>query len=187
MKAHRWCAAAVILLAGFPFPAWALDPQIDSDVTCSLDKHEEDVDKGTQGSGREETVSAQFSAKLANRGLDTLQHIRLKIYVIASQHTFTNGKVILKVHKVIEKKDVGLGPTEEKIIDLGHIEFKHSDTGKDNLLWRDGMDFQGWVAEFYIDDKLVSTSQQGGRDVRHVYEDYVKQNGAPTTGDNPSR
>ncbi|HSI87196.1 MAG: hypothetical protein ACAI35_11195 [Candidatus Methylacidiphilales bacterium] len=108
------------------------------------------------GNGLTRVERLNFDAEVTYSGVDSIHGVTVTFYVIGTNNFFDrkDQKLILAGKFVHAAQEFGNGTSKK--YEMGPIGFEEFETRNGNTKWRGGVKWEGWVAEFAKDGKIIA-------------------------------
>jgi hypothetical protein len=144
-------------------------------VSNDMDNDSDAADKGSMGEGREKVMMPKFTAQLKNTSITDFPKATLKVYIVGQNNVWDSKDETGYVFKVFVKEGIALPFGAEVSTELGTVEFKSFESKTDNVRWRGGYLYSGYVAEVYDQEVLIGQTVFGGKTVTKAQKEFLKK------------
>jgi hypothetical protein len=175
MKIIGFCSLFSLAVFLGSISASAQESPVDILIITKSERDKEGITTKSEGSGTETIRTQYFKAKITNASLDPVKNLEVKLFVVAGENVWKGREKEYGVIKVLGQGGIDLGVPGDAEVDFGEVEFKTTYTETASAIWKGGLLYEGYVAEFWTGDKMIGTKVFGGKEVKKAYEVYVKK------------
>ncbi|PTX99805.1 hypothetical protein DB346_18505 [Verrucomicrobia bacterium LW23] len=129
------------------------DFRVQFEKKTAVDRDKEDDKK--YGSGVKRVEKLDFEASVSYQGIENAKGVTVTFYIIGGDHVWERKDQELYIVGTYPHEGQEFRGGETKKYTMGPISFPDVETRKGNTRWRSGVKFEGWVAEFAKDGKII--------------------------------
>ena len=133
-------------------------------------------DDARVGKGVKRVERLNFDAEVTYSGLEAIKGVTVTFYIIGANNVWDrkDQKLMLAGKYVHTAQEFHSGASKK--YELGPIGFPEFESRKGNTIWRGGVKFEGWVAEFAKDGKILGRVGKNPDQVKKVENNELIEN-----------